>query len=206
MLIVLGGKICGDVLENFQARNLRSIYVHVVDFWLLNKIQILFLCHFLLKHLGLLLVLLDTVVDAMYQDVSVNDLFLSKSLWGLLVAKTASTSGCSNSSLWLLDDLNFLGFWLGNLRLVWNIKGRRIDAHLRFLFIILSTRIRHSSRQCLLLSANIDLRKVMDELASHSIWAVSIRAVFFAELSLVENRNICLDHHVILTVGKRALL
>lgn len=101
MLFILGrsGEICGDVLEYLQARNLRSIYVHVVDFWQLNVVQILFLSHFLLKHFGLLLVLLDTVVDAVNQDVSVDDLLLSESVRSLLVAEAPGTGRRGNCCL-----------------------------------------------------------------------------------------------------------
>lgn len=101
MLFILGrsGEICGDVLEYLQARNLRSIYVHVVDFWQLNVVQILFLSHFLLKHFGLLLVLLDTIVDAVNQDVSVDDLLLSESVRSLLVAEAPGTGRRGNCCL-----------------------------------------------------------------------------------------------------------
>lgn len=100
-MFILGrsGEICGDVLEYLQARNLRSIYVHVVDFWQLNVVQILFLSHFLLKHFGLLLVLLDTVVDAVNQDVSVDDLLLSESVRSLLVAEAPGTGRRGNCCL-----------------------------------------------------------------------------------------------------------
>ena len=101
MFVVFGGngKVGGDVLEYLQARYLRSIYVHVVDFWQLNVVQILFLSHFLLKHFGLLLILLDTVVDAVNQDVSVDDLLLSESVRSLLVAEAPGTGRCGNCRL-----------------------------------------------------------------------------------------------------------
>ena len=98
-MVILGGEVCGDVLEYLQARNLRSIYVHVVDFWQLNVVQILFLSHFLLKHFGLLLVLLDTVVDAVNQDVSVDDLLLSESVRSLLVAEAPGAGRRGNCRL-----------------------------------------------------------------------------------------------------------
>lgn len=101
MFVILGrsGEVCGDFLKYLQARNLRSIYVHVVDFWQLNVVQVLFLSHFLLKHFGLLLVLLDTVVDTMNQDVSVDDLLLSESVRSLLVAETSGPSRRGNCRL-----------------------------------------------------------------------------------------------------------
>ena len=42
----------------------------------------------------------------------------------------------------------------------------------------------------------------MDELASGAVWAVPVGAVLLAQLGLVENRNICFYHHVVLAVGK----
>jgi hypothetical protein len=46
----------------------------------------------------------------------------------------------------------------------------------------------------------------MDELASHTVGAVAIGAVLLAQLGLVKHRHIGFYHHVILRVGKRALI
>ena len=45
----------------------------------------------------------------------------------------------------------------------------------------------------------------MDKLASCSIRTVSMCTVFLAKLGLIENRNFCFDHHMILSVGEGAL-
>lgn len=45
----------------------------------------------------------------------------------------------------------------------------------------------------------------MDELASHSIWAISIGAILLAKLGLVENRDISFDHHMVFAMSKWAL-
>jgi|TARA_B110001450_G_C17634913_1_gene486774 hypothetical protein len=42
----------------------------------------------------------------------------------------------------------------------------------------------------------------MDELASHSIWAISIGAILLAKLGLVENRDISFDHHMVFAMSK----
>ena len=42
----------------------------------------------------------------------------------------------------------------------------------------------------------------MDELTSGAVRAVSVGTVLLAKLGLVENRNICLYHHVVLAMGK----
>ena len=99
LLVLLSGFFGGNVLEYFQARNLRSIYVHVIQFWLLDEVQILFLSHFLLKHFGLLLILLDTVGHTVHKDVSVDDLLLSKSVGHLSVTKATSSGRDGNCGL-----------------------------------------------------------------------------------------------------------
>jgi len=43
---------------------------------------------------------------------------------------------------------------------------------------------------------NISFRNIVDELASHSIWAVPIGSKLFAWLSLVEDGYISFDHHL----------
>ena len=72
-----------------------SINVHVINFRLLHEIKILFLCDLLLEHFHFLLILLNTVMDAVNQDVSIYDLLLGESMGSLLVSETASSS-CSN--------------------------------------------------------------------------------------------------------------
>jgi hypothetical protein len=46
----------------------------------------------------------------------------------------------------------------------------------------------------------------MDELASHAVGAVASGHELLAELGLVEDRDICLDHHLGLLMGERALI
>lgn len=45
----------------------------------------------------------------------------------------------------------------------------------------------------------------MDELASDTVRAVAVLAELLAQLGLVQVRDICLDHHVRVAVGKGAL-
>lgn len=45
----------------------------------------------------------------------------------------------------------------------------------------------------------------MNELASHSIWAITVGAILFAQLGLVECGDISLNHHVGLAMGEGAL-
>lgn len=49
------------------------------------------------------------------------------------------------------------------------------------------------------------VNNIVNELASHSIGAITVRAVLFAELGLVKSGDISLDHHVSSTMGKGAL-
>jgi hypothetical protein len=51
-------------------------------------------------------------------------------------------------------------------------------------------------------SLNIGLRSVMDKLASHSIWAISVCTILLTKLSFVKNRYISFDHHMIFAVGE----
>lgn len=46
----------------------------------------------------------------------------------------------------------------------------------------------------------------MDELASHTIWAIPVGAELLAELCLVEDRDISLDHHLSFHMGEGALV
>lgn len=124
------------VLEDLQARNLRSIDVHVVDFWLLNALQVLLLGHLLLEHFVLFLVLLNTSVDTMHKNVSVDNLFLGESVRCLLVAEATCTGSGGNCSLRLLDNLNLLRLRLRRLSGGWNIENGRVDAHFRFLLLL----------------------------------------------------------------------
>jgi hypothetical protein len=56
------------------------------------------------------------------------------------------------------------------------------------------------------LSSNgVVLSHFVDELASHSIRAVSHGAILFAELGLVKDRDVGLDHHLGLVMGEGAL-
>lgn len=52
----------------------------------------------------------------------------------------------------------------------------------------------------------VGLRSVMDELASHSVWAVSVGTVFLAQFGLIKNGHIRLDHHVSFSMSERALI
>ena len=98
---------------------------------------------------------------------------------------------------------------------VGDIENGRVHAHLRFLRVLISTCMLiglllscwlwKTSSQSLLLSTDVDLREIMNELAAHSVRAVSICAILFAKLSLVKNRNICFDHHLIFGMSERAL-
>ena len=45
----------------------------------------------------------------------------------------------------------------------------------------------------------------MDELASHTIWAIPVGAELLAELCLVEDRDVSLDHHLSFHMGEGAL-
>jgi len=45
----------------------------------------------------------------------------------------------------------------------------------------------------------------MDELASHTIWAVAVRTEFFAKFGFVQNWNISFNHHMGSSMGKWAL-
>jgi hypothetical protein len=53
-----------------------------------------------------------------------------------------------------------------------------------------------------LLRANVGFTHIMDKLASHSIWAISVCAKLLAKLGLVENRHFSFDHHMILAMGE----
>lgn len=99
VLHILGAMVVRDIREYLQSWDLRGIYVHVVDFRLLNIVQILFLSHFLLKHFGLLLVLLNTIVNAVNKYVPVDDLFLSERVRGLLISESTSASGSNHCCL-----------------------------------------------------------------------------------------------------------
>lgn len=46
----------------------------------------------------------------------------------------------------------------------------------------------------------------VDELASLSIWAIPVRHVLLAVLGLVEGGDILFEHHLLLSVGERALV
>lgn len=115
---------------------MRSIDVHVVDFWLLNALQVLLLGHLLLEHFVLFLVLLNTSVDTMHKNVSVDNLFLGESVRCLLVAEATGTGSGGNCSLRLLDDLNLLRLRLRRLSGVLNIENGRVDAHFRFVLLL----------------------------------------------------------------------
>ena len=51
----------------------------------------------------------------------------------------------------------------------------------------------------------LDLRGVMDKLASHSVWAVAIGTELLAKFCFVEDRYIGLNHQVGSSMGKGAL-
>jgi hypothetical protein len=52
----------------------------------------------------------------------------------------------------------------------------------------------------------LGLRNVMDELASHSVWAVAIGTKLLAKFCFVEDGHIRLDHQVGSSMGKGALI
>ena len=48
--------------------------------------------------------------------------------------------------------------------------------------------------------------ELVDELASHPVGTVTIGTELLAELGLVEDRHVSLDHHLGFLMGERALL
>lgn len=87
VLIGLGS----DSFEAAKSLELLSVDVHVVDLWLLDTLELLLLGHLLLEHFHLLLVLLDTHIDAVSKDISINDLSLGDGKGSLLVSKASSS-------------------------------------------------------------------------------------------------------------------
>jgi hypothetical protein len=80
----------GDILEAAESSDTLSVYVHVVELWLLNRFELLLLGDLLLEHLHFLLVLLDAHVGAVSKNVSVDDLGGSENLGGLFIAEATS--------------------------------------------------------------------------------------------------------------------
>lgn len=167
-----------------------SINVHIINFRLLHEIKILFLRDLLLEHFHFLLILLNTVMDAVNQDVSIYDLLLGESMGSLLVSETASSSRSNKRTL--LCDLDFLGFYRCSLNIISDGKCGAVNVHFNFGFFWLSNFrnrsiwLRNISNWLLLLGRyDIGFRLIVNELASHSIWTVPIGAILFAKFSLV---------------------
>jgi hypothetical protein len=63
------------------------VNIHVIDFWLLDEVLVALLGDFFLKHLHFFLIFLHAHINAVSQNVSVDDLGGSQGLGGLLVAE-----------------------------------------------------------------------------------------------------------------------
>ena len=138
----------------------------------------------------------------MNKDVSVNDFLLSESMRSLFVAKASSSRGSSNCTQSLFGNNNFLFFNSGCLNVVTNRKSGTINIHFNLLLTDICC-IYLSLDWCLLLgSRDIGLRGVMDKLASHSIWAISVGTELLTKLGFVKNRYVSFDHHMVFGVGE----
>lgn len=141
----------------------------------------------------------------MNKDVSVNDFLLSESMRRLFVAKTSSTRSSSNCTWSLFGNHNFLFFYSGCLNVVTNRKSGTVNVHFNLLLTDIWW-ISVSLDWCLLSRRrDIGLRGVMDKLASHSIWTISVGAELLTKLGFVENRYVSFDHHMVFGVGEWAL-
>ena len=203
---ILVAILIGNISESLKAGTLLCINVHVVNFWLLNKIKVLFLRNFLLVHFHFFLIFLDTVVNAMNKDISVNYFLLSESMGRLFVTKASSSRGGGNSTRCLFSDHNFLFFNSGCLNIVTNRKSGTIYIHFNFLLTDICCICLSLDWFLCLRSRDIGFRGVMDKLASHSIWAISVCTELFTKLGFVKNGYVGFDHHMVFGVGEWALL
>lgn len=99
-----GGGALGNLLEAGESWNVTvSVDVHVLDGWRLHDIKIsLLIVDFLVEHLELLLVLLDTHLNAVDQDLGVDCLLVREGDRGLLVAEASDGDGRRCLWHWLL--------------------------------------------------------------------------------------------------------
>jgi len=166
-----------------------------------------FFCDFFLIHLHLFLVFLNTHVEIMYKNISIDDIRKIKGAWCLLVSKSTGTRSSLHctwtkflqrySNNWsYLVFINCEGWGVHIKGWFFSFNSRNICNWFKLEYFLLGW-----LRNCLF----IWLIYIMDKLASHSIWTVSICAVFFAHLGFVEDRNICLDHHSGFTMSKWTL-
>ena len=81
----------GNVLEAAKALHVRGVDVHVVDLWLLNHIFVRLLGYLFLEHLHLFLIFLDTHIQTVCENISVNDLGGSESSRGLFVSEASGS-------------------------------------------------------------------------------------------------------------------
>lgn len=140
----------------------------------------------LVIHLRFFLVFLNTDVDVVDKDFSIWDIFFLENLRCLHV----SESTCSRCFLyWGFVNYLFSCLWTSRN------KDYSFSTHwVLFLSIFL------------FLLFLIWILKLMNKLTSHSIWAISIRTIFLAQLSFVKDWYVWFNHLSCSSMSKRALV
>lgn len=180
--------------------------VHVLDLWWIDLLFVSSSVHSFKIHLVLLLEFLDTAVEIMDQDVLIDNFLTCKCCCCLLISKPTSTRS------WLYSSSSHLVYWDSYWNLFCILSRSLIFPRVFIDYLCWSLLCNYFYWLSFFLWMIVNLHNlligfwdIMDKLASHSIWAISIGWKFLAQLGLVENWDISLDHHLRFIMSEWAL-